>query len=126
MEEICGFLDKNKKFHKTKKECEKANLDIEIQDVQRRLNDFSTDLDTYIFKSDINRFRCQGDNSGFYNTGSFYENKLKEMVIKAVLLHSDSFLEIISKKKEVEKTLDILYNLKEYRNKWWMNIIWWK
>jgi hypothetical protein len=119
MEKICGFLDKNNKFHKTEKECEKSNLRIDIQQIERTLNNFSVTIQNYIFENHSWR-RCMDIEY------SRYENEIKEIVAKSVLLYSDKFIEIINRKKELEKTLDLLKQERDYQDKWWVKLVWWK
>lgn len=119
MERICGFLDKNNEFHKTEEECKKSNLKIDIQQIERSLNRFSDVIQDYIFRS-------QSWNHNIDLEYRHYENIIKEIVAKSILLHSDEFIKIINKKKEMEKTLDLLKEEKEYQNKWWIKVIWWK
>ena len=120
MEKICGFLDIENNFHKTEKECEKSNLKINIKQIERYLNNFSNDIESYIFRN----YRWNDHNINIkYN---YHENEIKRVIAKCVLLHSDRFIEIINKKKEMEKTLDLLKKDKEYKDKWWIKVIWWK
>lgn len=119
MEKICGFLDKENNFHKTEKECEKSNLKINIKQIERSLNNFSSTIEEYIFRN-------QGWNRNISLDYYHCKNEIKEIVAKCVLLHSDEFIKIINKKKEMEKTLDLLRQEKDYQNKWWMKIVWWK
>jgi hypothetical protein len=119
MEKICGFLDKNNKFHTTEKECEKSNLRIDIQQIERTLNNFSVTVQNYIF-------RDRGWRRGIDIEYCRHENEIREVVAKSVLLYSDKFIEIINKKKELEKTLDLLKQEKDYQDKWWIKLVWWK
>ena len=114
MKEICGFEGKDKHFYKTKKECKKADLEFEINKHLRFLDTFSSNIQTYLFRT------------GDYNINTQWnisENYIFEVVSKLILKDSDDFIEIINKKKELEKTLDELYKKKNKR--WWLQLKWW-
>jgi hypothetical protein len=117
MEKICGFLDKRGVFHKTENECKTANLKINIKDIENTLSNFSVTIENYLFRNSNWKVRVEYRH---------HENEIKEIVAKAVLSYSDEFIKIINKKKEMEKTLDLLKKEKEYQDKWWIKFVWWK
>ena len=119
MKEICGFLDKEGNFHKTEKECENANLSINIRVVEHTLDNFSSQIGDYLFKN----YKWSYEASKVY---SHNEDDIKKMISYLVLKNGDEFIELINKKKELEVTLDKLRKTEEYKNKWWMKVIWWK
>lgn len=119
MKEICGYQDSKGKFHKTKESCEKAELNIRIFNVQRQLSNFDVELSNYFMQN--SNYRHRED----YNTYNIEE--FLQIVAKCVLQNSDMFLEIISKKGQYKKDLDILekqYTTK-YGKPWYLKIKWW-
>lgn len=114
MEKVCGYKGLDGKFYKKEKDCEEADLEYKIKDVQIKLNNFYTTIQGYLFiKSDFDLNVEFSKNKG----------RLMEIISKAVLEHSDGFLEVIKQKKKLEKEFDQLQKTKA--NYWWLKYKWW-
>lgn len=114
MKEICGYKGLDGKFYETEKACKKADLEYKIQDVRRVLSNFHTHLgDIFIADADT------------WTRIEFEYNKdyILQKVAQLVLKESDNFIEIVNKKKELEKELDELQKLR--KNYWWLRFKWW-
>jgi len=114
MKEICGFEGKDKRFYKTKKECKEADLNFEINKHVKLLENFSINIQNYLFMNGDYAKQAQ------WNIDQRY---IFKMVSRLILRDSEGFIEIINKKKELEKTLEELYKKKSSR--WWLQLKWW-
>lgn len=115
MREVCGYKSLDGAFHDTKKKCEQADLDFKIRGVANKLDYFYNDLDMYIFREESSDFKLQ-------QAWRYEEKRLMEIIAQKILQHSDSFIEVISRKKELEKELE---QLQKQRNSWWLKTKWW-
>ena len=114
MKEVCGYKGLDGKFYEKEKDCKRADLEYKIQDVERILNNFHTRLgDIFLV------------NTSFWEQREFEQNKnyILQKVAQLVLRDSDNFIEIINKKKELEKELDELQKIR--KGTWWLKIKWW-
>lgn len=113
MKEICGFKGKNGQFYEKEQDCVKADIKFEIRDVESKLNWFWEKVEDQIFRD--------------YHYHQYDRQAIQKLIAQKVLKHSNDFLDIISRKKELEKTLDKLQ--KQYKKEslpWWLKTIWWK
>jgi len=115
MKEVCGYTSLDGNFYKTKVGCKKADLDYKVEYVSRRLYSFSSHLEDYIFRN-------FSFNSSLHKVWNREESALLKKVAEMVLYHSDDFIEVIGKKKELEKELN---QLQKQRNSWWLRTKWW-
>jgi len=115
MKEVCGYTGLDGNFYKTKVRCKKADLDYKVEYVNSRLYNFSNHLEDYIFRD----FSFK---SNLYKVWSREQETLLKKVAEMVLYHSNDFIEVIGKKKELEKELN---QLQKQRNSWWLKTKWW-
>lgn len=116
MKKVCGYKDLYGRYHDTEAACEKVDLDYKMEEVSRKLDRFKSDIESYLFGYNS---RHDHDTHIEWLRG---EERIMGVVAKQVLLHSDSFIEIITSKKELEKDLD---KLQKQRNSWWLKTKWW-
>ena len=114
MEEVCGYKGLDGKFYETEKACKKADLDYKIKDIGRVLDNFSSRLASDLFFQGDHKLNLEFERN---------ETRMLEMVAKHVLRDSDDFIEVINKKKELEKELDELQKLR--KDSWWLKLKWW-
>ena len=116
MKETCGYLDSKGRFHKTVESCEKAELEIRIEKLRNQLENFHTELSQYFGRYYSYQISNRAAEYGL------------EIVAKCVLENSNMFLEIIAKKAQYKKDLDILE--KQYKEStykpWYLKFKWWE
>ena len=117
MKEVCGFEDSKGRFHRTKKEVEKAEAQIKIHNIENTLRSLDTKLSNLMW------------HSGAENLGGIDASRVKSLITENlahyILQNSDSFIEIVNTKKSLEKELDLLSKVNSYKP-WWLKIEWWK
>jgi len=118
MKEICGYVDTSGKFHKTSKECEIADAKLKIEEITRRLDNFSSEIHEILF---LNGSKFSENPSRL----EWIERNIYLMVSTKILQHSDAFLEVIELSKTLKKELDYLKEDKGYKYKWWLKLAWW-
>lgn len=114
MKEVCGYKGLDGKFYETEKACKKADLDYKVQDIERILNNFHTRLGDFFLVNTSSWIQMEFEQN---------KNYILQKVAQLVLRDSDNFIEIINKKKELEKELDELQKLK--KGVWWLKLKWW-
>ena len=121
MKEVKGYIAKDGKFYKTKKEAQIADIETELNDVLSKLEEFDREIQQYIFSNYP------------LSVEYVYKDERKsvlEAVSKKVLEKSDDFIEIINRKKELSKKLDVLqekYKKSKWQSTpWYLRLKWWK
>lgn len=120
MEEICGYIDENGKFFKTKFEISQNNINKKIAKLQNKLGIVKTDFINSLHKS---TFRSINAERNYINA----EKHLKYFINEIVYYRREEFIElsneIVNLEKECEK-LEKLHDLpKILRKDWWFNNI---
>jgi len=117
MQEVCGYKTKDGRFFDNEKAAKKADLDYEIKDVKKSLQNFWRIVDEYLWET----------RNRIHSPSNYSERLAQEVVSKMVLKYSDEFIALINQKKKLEKTLDTLREeLSDLNRPWWLKIIWWK
>ena len=119
-QEICGFLDSQGRFHKTKQECERAEARYKLVVLENRLDYFENEVSEYLFEE---------YNYDPYGNRKAIQSYILERIVKMVLQNSSMFIDIINSKEQLKKELDIrkkeLNKDKIFYEKWWLKIKWW-
>lgn len=121
MKEICGFLDSRGRFHKTKEETELAESKLRLEQVERQLDNFNVEIVQLVFEQHL---------YGRVDPGATFhiENYVLERIAERILRNSDMFIEIINRKKLLEKDLELAKAQVEAgkrHNTWYYKLKWW-
>lgn len=126
MKEVCRFEDSKGRFHRTKKEVEKAEAQIKLLLLQKDLEKFTYDLARIldIYYSNRNyTLSISGENGVKVRHEEL--DKVYERIADRILRNTEMFLKLIESKKTLQKEYDILAS-KTHRNDWWLKFVWWK
>jgi len=115
MKEVCGFKSLDGKFHDTKSDCERADIEHRMHSIRNTLDSFYNEIDNSIFREYSFKGKLQ-------QTWNYERESIMTAVARNVLLYSDDFIKIINRKKELEKDLD---KLQKQRDSWWLKVKWW-
>lgn len=115
MKEVCGFLNSQGVFYKTKEEVEESEKRIQIREIEIQMNNVMLEIEEYLFPKN-ERINYYGE-----------KNYIFEIIAKKIFKNSDTFISIINKKHLLADTLDEIYkkNEKNYLP-WWLKLKWWK
>ena len=119
MEKICGFKGLDGLFYETEEKCEKADLQFKIKSIERKLDNFSSSVNSRLWN-----YYYSITPESFIHSHTI-SSEIQILVTQVILQHSDTFLEIIEEKKNLVEELNSLQKELEYKNKWWMKIKWW-
>ena len=128
MEEVCGYVDKAGKFHKTESACKKANIDLEIEEVKRFLQNLEWDFRTRLLESSSKYILSD---LHFDDLSITEIEALKEWALSVlceeVLKEEDGIKYVIEEKEKFSDRLDELRKEKSAikENEWWLYFKWW-
>lgn len=116
MKEICGFLDEDDVFHKTKKECEIANIKIKIRSLTHNLNNFKNKI--------FNEIKRKSLDSPYYKKSQFWEEAVTDIISNGVLNNFSELEKLIKEKNKLKEELDFLQKSLKHKP-WWLKVKWW-
>ena len=115
MKEFCGFEDSEKCLHRTKEDCEKAEINIIVNLYLKRLKALEYGIEKII----------RGADEGYY--GALPTQLLMENIAKGLLNDIDYLIELKQDSENIKTELDYLYNNTKERTHtpWYLSIKWW-
>ena len=115
MKKVCGYKSKEGNFYEKKSECELADLNYELREVKRVLDNLHNSLeDHFLFNvgTDVNMEWMK------------YREYIFRTISKIILRDSDNLIQVVEKKKELSAKLEELQSKIKYK-KWWLKYKWW-
>ena len=115
MKKVCGYLDNNGRFHKTKFEVSNSNIDNEIRKLQNKIEEIDIVFYRYIDKHLV------------YPDGAINNNIVKYVIKRLITDYYTRLVDFHERKEKIEKEVDRLNSLRELpkilRKDWYLNYI---
>lgn len=123
MEKTCGYLDRHKKFWKTKAECEEANKRIEISKLKEALENIEYSFRNKLYEDCRDSFPTNVD---YAEVANYVLSRATVILLRDTAVFED----FLKRKKELKDDLDTLratYDTHNYlKAPWYLKYLWWK